>query len=257
MNTSQRLPLVGLFVTCLVDSIRPNIGFAAVKLLEDAGCKIEVPKGQTCCGQPAFNSGDEKHAIALAKLTIQSFEGYDYLVAPSGSCAGMIKVHYPTLLEHDDVWHERAVKLSKKSHELMSFLVDVMGYKKPNAQYKANVTYHDSCAGLRELGIKEQPRELLNNLDGISLTEMKDTDVCCGFGGTFCIKYPDISGKMVDDKLQNILHSKADTVLGGDLGCLMNIAGRASRCNQPIKVYHIAEILADMTDVPPLGQQGS
>ncbi len=248
---------VGLFVTCLVDAMRPNIGFATAKLLQDAGCTVEVPVSQTCCGQPAYNSGDDKDAIALAQQTIVALESYEYVVVPSGSCAAMLKVHYPGLLRHDDQWHTRAKAFSEKCFELTSFLVDVMGVDTVSASYSGTVTYLDSCSGLRELGVKKQPRGLLKKIEGLAIHEMEDTEVCCGFGGTFCVKYPDISEKMVDDKLENIQATEADTLLGGDLGCLMNVAGRASRQGQTIKVYHVAEVLADMTDVTPIAGRES
>ncbi|MCB1755191.1 MAG: (Fe-S)-binding protein [Gammaproteobacteria bacterium] len=253
---SPTVKRVGLFVTCLVDAMRPNIGFAAVSLLEAAGCRVEVPPQQTCCGQPAYNSGDDKDAIRLAKQTIIALEDYDYVVAPSGSCAAMLKVHYPGLLRHDDAWHARAKKFAEKCFELTSFLVDQLGVKDAQADYHGTASYHDSCSGLRELGVKPQPRKLLENVSGLVLSEMDDAEVCCGFGGTFCVKYPDISEKMLDDKLANITASGADTVLGGDLGCLLNIAGRASRRGHDLKVYHVAEVLADMTDIPAIGKPG-
>lgn len=247
-------PRVGLFVTCLVDLYRPNVGFAAVKLLTDAGCNVEVPQAQTCCGQPAYNSGDSADARALAEQTIKALEGYDYVVAPSGSCTGMLKDHYPSLFEGDLAWAERAQKFSDKCFELISFLTDVLGVEEVQAKYDGIVTYHDSCSGLRELGIKDQPRKLLGSVDGLSIDEMNETEVCCGFGGTFCVKYPDISERMVSDKVANAHKTEADTLLGGDLGCLLNIAGRMRREGSGVHVYHTAEVLADMTDLPSLGE---
>jgi len=246
---------VALFVTCLVDFHRPNVGFATISLLEDAGCSVTVPASQTCCGQPAYNSGDNKTTMAIAKQTIEAFEAFDYVVAPSGSCAAMIKVHYGELLESEPAWAARAHALASKTYELTQFLGDVLDYTpQPNA-FDAKVTYHDSCSGLRELGIKQQPRKLLATVDQLSLTEMEDTDVCCGFGGTFCVKYPDISTRMVSDKIALAKVTGADVLLGGDLGCLLNIAGRASRVDQPVRVYHVAEVLAGMTQVPAIGEK--
>ena len=245
-------PRVGLFVTCLVDLMRPSVGFAAAKLLEDAGCTVEVPV-QTCCGQPAYNSGDRGTTRDLAMRLIEAFQGYDYVVAPSGSCAGMIKAHYPELFEEDPNWRAKADALAAKTHELTSFLVDVLGVTKVDATFNGAVTYHDSCSGLRELKVKTQPRKLLASVEGLTLVEMQDSDVCCGFGGTFAVKYSDISGAIVEAKAKNIEESHAATVLAGDLGCLMNMAGKLSRDGRPVQVRHVAEVLAGMTDEPPIG----
>lgn len=246
-------PRVGLFVTCLVDLMRPSIGFAAVKLLRDAGCEVEVPQAQTCCGQPAHNSGDKADTRALAMTTIDAFEGFDYVVAPSGSCAGMLKHHYPDLFDDDDEWLEKATTFASKVHELTSFLVDIRGMERVDASFPLSVTYHDSCAGLRELGIKEQPRALLASVEGLTLNEMEEAEICCGFGGTFCIKYPDISNAIVEKKTANITASKAHCLLAGDMGCLMNMAGKLSREGHKIEVRHVAEVLAGMTDEPAIG----
>jgi L-lactate dehydrogenase complex protein LldE len=243
---------VGLFATCLVDLIRPRVGFAAAKLLEDAGCVVEVP-AQTCCGQPAFNSGDRKTARELAAQAIEAFESYDYVVLPSGSCAGQVILHYPELFEGDAAWSLRAKALAAKTFELTVFLSDVLKAMPP-ARFNGAVTYHDSCSGLRELGIKAQPRKLLGQVKGLSLVEMKDADVCCGFGGTFCVKYPDVSNKIVEKKTANIAASGATTLLAGDLGCLMNMAGKLSREGKEIRVRHIAEVLAGMADEPAIGE---
>nr|WP_321458555.1 (Fe-S)-binding protein [uncultured Cohaesibacter sp.] len=246
---------VGLFVTCLVDLFRPTVGFAAVKLLEDAGFELEVPKDQTCCGQPAYNSGDKEDAKALAKQVIKAFEDYDYIVAPSGSCTGMIRKHYPTLLADEKEWAERATNVAGKTYELVSFLVDVAGIGGVTSHFTGSVTYHDSCSGLRELGIKDQPRKLLASVPGVELREMKDNDVCCGFGGTFSVKYPDISDAIVTKKTQNIIDSGAGTLLAGDMGCLMNMAGKLKREGSAVEVRHIAEVLADMADGPAIGEK--
>ncbi|MCP5149835.1 MAG: (Fe-S)-binding protein [Ectothiorhodospiraceae bacterium] len=246
-------PRVGLFVTCLVDVFRPNIGFAAVKLLEDAGCRVEVPDLQTCCGQPAYNSGDAADARVLARQVIEAFEGFDYVVGASGSCMGMLHTHYPRLFENDARWRARANALADRCHELLSFLHDVRGVREVRARYDSTVTYHDSCSGLRELGVQRQPRALLASVEGLGLRELEDSNVCCGFGGTFCVKYPAISEKMVTDKANHVIRSGAGTLLGGDLGCLLNMAGRLRRMGSPVRVYHAAEVLAGMTDVPPIG----
>ncbi|MHB2167205.1 (Fe-S)-binding protein [Alsobacter sp. R-9] len=257
LDTSARTPRpvrprVGLFVTCLVDLMRPSIGFAAVKLLEDAGCVVEVPT-QTCCGQPAFNSGDRATAQALAESVIDAFSGCDFVVAPSGSCAGMIKAHYPELFAGDPNLAPRAEALAAKTHELTSFLVDVMGVTAVSAKVDATATYHDSCSGLRELGVKSQPRTLLASVEGLTLTEMNENEVCCGFGGTFAVKYGEISDSIVSKKTGNITRSGAHLLLAGDLGCLMNMAGKLMREGSDVEVRHVAEVLAGMTDEPPIG----
>jgi L-lactate dehydrogenase complex protein LldE len=245
---------VALLVTCLVDLFRPSVGFAAVKLLEEAGCTVEVPRAQTCCGQPAYNSGDRADAKAIARQVIAAFAGYDYVVAPSGSCAGMVKIHYPELFADEPGTLGQAQELAARTWELVSFLVDVRGMDSVAARWERNVTYHDGCSGLRELGVKQQPRRLLASVAGLQLTELSDAEVCCGFGGTFCIKYPEISDKMVTDKAADIAATGAEAVLAGDLGCLLNIAGKLARRGSPIETRHVAEVLAGMADeVPAIG----
>ncbi|GBE42529.1 MAG TPA: (Fe-S)-binding protein [Rhizobiales bacterium] len=256
-KTPETKPNVGLFVTCLVDLVRPSIGFASVKLLEQAGCRVSVPRAQTCCGQPAYNSGDRPDARALALKTISAFEAYDYVVAPSGSCAGMLKHHYPELLGDDPGTAERARAFADKVHELISFLVDVRGVTRVKARYDGAVTYHDACAGLRELGVKAQPRQLLESVEGLKLLEMEDAEVCCGFGGTFSVKYPAISNAIVEKKTANIAASNAPCLLAGDLGCLMNMAGKLSREGRDIEVRHVAEVLAGMSGDPAIGEKQS
>jgi len=245
---------VGLFATCLVDLWRPVVGFAAIDLLERAGYAVEVPAAQSCCGQPAYNVGDRGDAAELARHTIALFEPFDYVVAPSGSCAGMLKLHYPQLLADDPAWAERARAFSEKVHELMSFLVRVAGVERIEGVCRARVTYHDSCSGLRELGIRDEPRRLLSKLEGLELVEMREPHVCCGFGGTFCVKYPEISERMVDEKARDIENTGADMVLAGDLGCLLNIAGRLTRRGSRVQVRHVAEVLAGRLDAPPIGR---
>lgn len=245
-------PTVGLFVTCLADLFRPSVGFAAAKLIEDAGCALHVPMAQTCCGQPAYNSGDRADARALAEQTIEAFEGFDYVVAPSGSCAAMLKKHYQSLFKGDARWEARAEAFSSKVHELVSFLVDVMKVEAVDSGFSGTVTYHDSCSGLRELGIKQQPRKLLRSIPGVTVSEMKDSEVCCGFGGTFCVKYPDISNAIVEKKTATISATGAEVLLAGDVGCLMNMAGKIRREGGRTEVRHVAEVLANMTDAPPI-----
>ena len=249
-------PKVGLFVTCLVDLFRPSVGFAAVKLIEDAGYAVDVPMAQTCCGQPAYNSGDRADTRGIAENTIAAFEGFDYVVAPSGSCAGMLSRHYPALFEGDAAWEDRARAFAAKTHELVSFLVDIAGVERVVAQHAGSATYHDSCAGLRELGIREQPRKLLGSVEGLTMTELPEADVCCGFGGTFCVKYPDVSNAIVGKKAKNIEATGASLLLAGDLGCLMNMAGKLKREGSKVETRHVAEVLAGMTDQPPIGGRG-
>ncbi|SOH93161.1 L-lactate dehydrogenase complex protein LldE [Monaibacterium marinum] len=245
------MPRVALFVTCLVDMFRPSVGFATVKLLEDAGCTVDVPEAQTCCGQPAYNSGDRKTAAEIAQQVILTFESYDYVVAPSGSCAGTIVKDYPSIVE--GAWVPRAQALAAKTHEITSFLVDVLGVNSVAAEIPRLATYHDSCSGLRGLGVKEQPRTLLASA-GTTVREMEEAEVCCGFGGTFCVKYPDISASMVGDKVRNATTTGAELLLAGDLGCLMNMAGKATREGRGIEVRHVVEVLAGMTDTPAIGE---
>ncbi len=253
-DTVAPRPRVGLFVTCLVDLFRPSIGFASLKLLQDAGCTVEVPQAQTCCGQPAYNSGDRGDAKAVARQVIAAFEPYDYLVAPSGSCTGMIRKHYPGLLADEPEWSGRAEALAQKSYELVSFLTDVLGVVRVPARHEGSVTYHDSCSGLRELGIRDQPRRLLASVSGLTLRELPDADTCCGFGGTFCVKYPDISNAIVEKKTADIAATGAETLLAGDLGCLLNMAGKLKREGRPTKARHVAEVLAGMTEQPAIGE---
>ncbi len=258
MTASSRVrPRVGLFVTCLVDMMRPSIGFAAAKLIEASGCDVDVPLAQTCCGQPAYNSGDAKSTREIACRTIEAFEAFDYVVAPSGSCAGMLKKHYPELLAGDRAWEEKAKAFSGKVYELISFLVDVRGMEAVEASFSGRVTYHDSCSGLRELNVREQPRKLLKTVKGLQLVELTDADVCCGFGGTFAIKYPEISNSIVSKKTDHVSASGADLLLAGDLGCLMNMAGKISRDGRKTKVRHVAEVLAGELQDPAIGEASS
>ena len=250
----QSRPRVALFVTCLVDLHRPSVGFAAIRLLEAAGCLVEVPRAQTCCGQPAYNTGDRATARDLAVGVLDAFGSYDYVVVPSGSCGGMIAHHFPGLFADDPPLLARAEALAGRTHELVSFLVDVMGMDRVGVRLDGVATYHDACSGLREMGVKHQPRQLLGSVQGLALQEMADPEVCCGFGGTFCVKYPDISNRMVSDKTRDVAETGADLLLSGDLGCLLNMAGRLSREGSKVAVRHVAEVLAGMTDeVAPIG----
>ena len=247
-------PRVGLFVTCLVDLLRPSVGFAAVKLLEQAGCEVIVPQAQTCCGQPAWNSGADKDAAAIARQVVDAFEGFDYVVAPSGSCGGMLRRHYPDILCDDPAYAARAKALAGKCHELISFLVNVRGLKGVSAHCAAHACYHDSCSSLREMNVKQEPRRLLASVESFTMSELEEPQVCCGFGGLFSVKYPQISERMADDKIADVQATGADLLVGGDLGCLLHLAGRMERTGKQIHVRHVAEVLADMANEPALGE---
>ena len=236
---------VGLFVTCLVDLMRPSIGFAALKLLEAANYEVVVPKTQTCCGQPGWNSGDRKSARALARKLIAEFEGCRYVVAPSGSCAGMIRTHFPEVFRDEPFMLARAERLGERTYELTEFLVKVAKRAIVPGSFEGAVTYHDSCSGLRELGVKAQPRRLLAKVAGLKLVEMEECETCCGFGGTFSIKYGEISSAMAENKCAHIQASGARAVVLGDLGCMLNIEGcLRRRGDAKTRVLHVAEVLA-------------
>lgn len=235
---------VGLFVTCLADLMRPRIGFAALKLLRAAGADVLVPPAQTCCGQPGYNSGDNVAARTLALKLAREFAGCEYVVSPSGSCAGMIRVHYPTLFRGQP----RAADieaLANKTCELTDFLARVAKLENIPGTFAGSLAYHDSCSGLRELGVKSQPRALLARMPGVRLVEMAGSETCCGFGGTFAIKFGDIATQLADNKCRDIQASGADAVVAGDLGCLLHIEGRLRRLgDRKTRVLHIAEVLA-------------
>jgi L-lactate dehydrogenase complex protein LldE len=236
---------VGLFVTCLVDMLRPSIGFAALELLESAGCEVVVPAAQTCCGQPGYNSGDRASARALAEKLIAEFEDCDYVVVPSGSCAGMIRTHYADVLRDAAALRVRAERLCPRVYELTEFLTAVVKLDRVPGRFEGSVTYHDSCSGLRELGVKAQPRALLARVPGLELVEMSECETCCGFGGAFSVKFGDISSAMADKKCRSIEASGAHAVVLGDLGCMLNIEGRLrKRGDAKTQVLHVAEVLA-------------
>jgi len=236
---------VGLFVSCLVDAMRPSIGFAAIKLLEDADCHVVVPQTQTCCGQPGYNSGERESARALAAKVIEEFDDCEFIVAPSGSCAGQIRAHYPDLFRGQPLMAARVERFGRRVYELTDFLVSVARIYKVPGSFEGTVTYHDSCSGLRELGVKSQPRQLLSMVPGLKLKELNESEVCCGFGGTFSVKFGEISGQMAENKCRNIEASAADAVVLGDLGCMLNIEGRLrKRGDNRTRVLHIAEVLA-------------
>lgn len=236
---------VGLFVTCLVDAIRPEIGFSAIKLLEQAGCTVEVPLTQTCCGQPGYNSGDAAAGRALARKLIDEFAQFDYVVVPSGSCGGQIKLHFVELFKDDPDLKARAEHLAARTYELTDFLATVLKVEHVESDFSGRITYHDSCCGLRELGVAAQPRRLLGSVAGLQLVEMDDSTQCCGFGGTFSLKYGDVSAAIVDEKCRNIRATGAQAVVMGDLGCMLNIEGRLRRSgDETTRVLHVAQVLA-------------
>ena len=237
--------------------MRPSVGFAAVDLLERTGFDIEVPRRQTCCAQPAWNSGDLASARPVARQVIEEFERFDYVVVPSGSCAGMIRTHYEELFADDLSWQRRARDLAARTWELTGFLDEIADISLPDrSSPPVRVTYHDACSGLRELGVHSQPRRLLSRLANLELVELKDSNVCCGFGGTFCVKYPEISTRLVNDKCERVAETGAGVLLGGDLGCLLNIAGRMRRRGDDTRVYHVAEWLAGYFEDDGIGSPG-
>lgn len=245
MPDNESAKTVALFATCLVDLFRPDVGFAAVRLLETAGFAVSVPE-QGCCGQPNFNSGDRDGARQIAAGMIRRFAAYDYVVTPSGSCAAMVRCHYPALFRGDPEATRAASELAEKTWELTSFLVDIAGLDIVDATLDASVTYHDACSGLREMNIREQPRRLLSSVSGIDLREMEQPEACCGFGGLFCVKYPDVSNRITEAKTDAIRATGADYVVAGDVGCLMQIEGKLHRLGEKkTKVIHVAEILAN------------
>lgn len=236
---------VGFFVTCLVDLMRPSIGFAALRLLEAGGAEVYVPPGQTCCGQPAYNSGDRRDAIDLARKFIAEFEGCDYVVAPSGSCSGMVRTHYEELCAGDHALQARAKALAAKTWEITAFLTEVLKVDSVPGTFDGTIAYHDCCAGLREMGVKAQPRALMAKVAGLVVAEMAEPETCCGFGGTFSVKFGEISARLADNKCGHIEASGADAVVMGDLGCMLNVEGRLRRRGDTAtEVLHVAELLA-------------
>lgn len=235
---------VTLFIQCLVDTLYPEVAAAMVGIFRKLGIEMTCPTDQTCCGQPAFNAGYRQEATVAARKFIDLFEDAEVIVCPSGSCVNMVRNHYPELFHNAPSWQQRARHLAGRTFELTEYLVDVLGVEDLGAQYHGKVTYHDSCHLLRGIGVKDQPRILLRRVAGINFVEMNDSDRCCGFGGAFAVKYPDISAAMAADKVKNIIDSGADTVVGCDMGCLMNIQGTLNRMGSKIKTLHIAQVLA-------------
>ncbi len=241
MNNNRK---VTLFIQCIIDGIYPEVGFAVVRVFEKLGIGVECPAEQTCCGQPAFNSGYRKEAKQAAEHFINVFGDAETIVCPSGSCVNMVRNHYPELFKDDRKWLPRALEAAKRTFELSEYLVDVLGIDDLGASYEGRITYHDSCHLLRGLGVKEQPRKLIKKIRDAEFVEMYDSDRCCGFGGAFSVKYPEISAAILEDKFKNIISSNADVVTGCDMGCLMNIQGILSRKRLPVKTMHIAQLLA-------------
>lgn len=236
---------VSLFITCLADQMYPQVGESVVRLLHRYGCEVDFPEGQTCCGQPAFNSGYQDETREVARAMIRAFEHSDYVVSPSGSCTGMIDHYYPHLFKDDPVWLEKAEKLAHKTYEFSQFLVKVLGVDSIEAEFQAKVTYHPSCHAMRLLGVKEEPLKLLNSVEGVDFVELPRKEDCCGFGGTFAVKMADMSEAMVCDKAAQVCSTGASVLVGTDMGCLMNIGGRLNKEGQPVRVMHLAELLEE------------
>ena len=236
---------VSLFITCLVDQLWPSVGAGAVEVLRRAGCEVVFDERQTCCGQPAFNTGYRGEARRLARRFIEIFEegGADAVVSPSGSCTAMAH-HFRELFADDEGWRRRADRLAERTYEFGSFLVNVLGVEDVGASFRGRVTWHDACHGLRDLNVREEPRRLLRNVRGAEFVELANADACCGFGGTFSVKYPEISVAILDNKIDAIEKAGVRAVVSGDASCLMQIGGRLTRQNSSVRTMHLAELLA-------------
>lgn len=233
---------VTLFATCLVDMFQGDVGKAVVEVLERLGCDLDFPENQICCGQPAYNSGYVKESKNAMKKMITAFEHAEYVVSPSGSCAFMFK-EYAEVFKGDPVWEPKAQALANKTYEFTEFIVDVLKIEDVGARLEGKATFHTSCHMTRLLGVTEAPFKLLNHVEGLQYIELPGKERCCGFGGTFSVKMGDISGEMVNEKVQNVEETGADILIGADAGCLINIGGRINRLGKPIRVMHIAEVL--------------
>ena len=245
MTLPEKKQRIRLFISCLVDNFFPQVGEAMLKVLSGMGLEVKFPQNQTCCGQPAFNSGHRKETEKVASHFLDVFgDGDEAIVCPSGSCVSMVKHYYPELFRNDPEKLSRVEKISSNIYEFSEFVFQRKETLSLNSAYRGRVTFHDSCHALRELGINSQPRELIKSLNGVELVEMEMADACCGFGGTFSIKYPEVSKSMLQEKTDSILDSGADAVVSTDMGCLMNIKGLISRKKMPVKVLHLAELIA-------------
>lgn len=234
---------VSLFITCIVDSVFPNVGVAMTRILQSKGCAVSFPSEQTCCGQPSFNSGYTQESREVGKTLLNAFDDVDVVVSPSGSCVGMIRHYYPELFKDDPAWRDKAIELANKTYEFSQFLVGVLHVDQLGARFPHSVTYHPSCHGSRLLGIQDEPMRLLRNVDEIQLVDLPYAADCCGFGGTFSVKMSDISGAIVDEKAGHVVETGAQILVGTDMGCLMNIGGRLSRLGKSVRVMHLAELL--------------
>ncbi|MEI7959267.1 MAG: (Fe-S)-binding protein [Chitinophagaceae bacterium] len=234
---------VQLFVPCFVDQLYPDVAFNTIKVLEKAGCTVKYNAQQTCCGQPAFNAGFWGEAKDVCTKFVQDFDGADYIVSPSASCAGFVRNNYNKLFENN-AFQSPAKKVANRIYELSEFLVKILNVTNLGAKFEGKATYHDSCAGLRECHIKSEPRTLLSAVEGLELIEMKDTDICCGFGGSFAVKFDTISVSMADQKIESALTTDADYLISTDMSCLMHLDGRMKHNGQSLKVVHLAEVLA-------------
>jgi L-lactate dehydrogenase complex protein LldE len=240
---------VSLFVTCLVDQLWPSIGTSAVEVLRRAGCEVTFDERQTCCGQPAFNTGYRSEARKLAERFIEIFEesGTDAIVSPSGSCTAMVH-HFHELFPDDGSWRKRAEALAARTHEFGSFLVNILGVEDVGARFRGRVTWHDACHGLRDLNVHGEPRRLIKQVSGAEFVELQNADACCGFGGTFSVKYPEISVAILDGKIDAIEQAGVRAVVSGDASCLMQIGGRLTRNKSAVRAMHLAELLAARED---------
>lgn len=236
---------VSLFVTCLADQMYPDVAESVVRLLHRYGCEVDLPELQTCCGQPAFNSGYQEEARVVARNLIRAFEHSDYVVSPSGSCTGMVHHYYPDLFKDDPVWRDKTEALVAKTYEFAQFLVNVLGVKDLGASFPHKVTYHPSCHATRLLGIREEPMALLDGVQGMEFVDLPKKEDCCGFGGTFAVKMADMSEAMVCEKAAHVCETGAEVLVGTDMGCLMNIGGRLNKEGKPVRVMHLAQLLEE------------
>jgi len=236
---------VSLFITCLADQMYPEVGESVVRILHRYGCEVDFPETQTCCGQPAFNSGYQDEAREVARNLIRAFEHSDYVVSPSGSCTGMVHHYYPHLFKDEPEWAAKAEALVNKTYEFAQFMVKVLGVTDLGVRFDHKVTYHPSCHATRLLGVKSEPLELLENVKGIDFVDLPKKEDCCGFGGTFAVKMADMSEAMVCEKAAHVCDTGAEVLVGTDMGCLMNIGGRLNKEGKPIRVMHLAQLLEE------------